>query len=166
MLRIGAPPSGPAFGRALVLLCTPTIVCQELHRRLALWLPLAMQRAISVDDLLGFLSVLLAASDRDTLAWLRTAQNSWATRGRFLANYSACLVCGSDEGDRLRHLITCRVFWRPIFLRAPTLDYRGSVRRLFMAPVSPSLPGVGFHAHAALRGLAAPNWPAQVAASS
>ncbi len=36
------PPSGPAFGRALVPLCTLTIVCQALPRILALWLPLAV----------------------------------------------------------------------------------------------------------------------------
>jgi hypothetical protein len=125
-----------------------------------------MQGAISVADLVGFLPTLSATADRKKLAWLRTLQNSWATRGRFMANYTACLVCGSGEGDRLRHIITCRRFWRPIFLRAPTVDFRGSLRRLFLAPDSPALLGVGFRAHAALRGCAAPNWPAQVAASS
>ena len=130
--------------------------------------PLAHRVTLSLDDFVNFLDTLASADPRNTVAWLRLVQNAWATRGRFSLTNSTCLACGGGV-DRLPHIITCKVFWRPIFSLAGAAGGRGTLRRLLLSADSPRLAGIGFRAHAALRGLPASSagaWAEQVRAST
>jgi hypothetical protein len=159
---------GPALCRAIAPLCTPSVFAAELLRRLALWAPEVHRATLTVDSVVDYLAVLGPSLPRDKVAWLRTIQNAWCTRGRFSATYSTCLVCGSGV-DRLQHIITCKPFWRPVFTSAGSAGGRGTLRRLLLSGDSARLLGIGFRSHAALRGLpvfSAGAWAEQVRAST
>jgi hypothetical protein len=159
---------GPALCRAIEPLCSPSDFASELLRRLALWAPTVHCATLSVALVTDFLPTLTLADHRDKVAWLRTVQNAWCTRGRFSATYSTCLVCGAGV-DRLQHIITCKPFWRPVFTLAGAAGGRGTLPRLLLSGESARLVGLGFRAHAALRGLpsfSASAWAEQVRASA
>ena len=160
---------GTALCRAIEPLCSARTFARELLRRLSLWAPIAYRRSFSASDFEVYLPTLSLAANRDKLAWLRLVQNAWTTRGRFSHTYSACLVCGDGAGDRLSHIILCRPFWRPVFLRAGLDGGCCSLRRLLLSPPSAAIAGIGFRAHAALRGLPSLSpqaWADQVSASA
>ena len=158
---------GPALCRALEPICTSREFADELVRRLGLWAPEVHRCTLTSEDFCRFLPALSEANNRDKTAWLRLVQNAWATRGRFNLAYAPCLICGGGV-DRLLHIIGCKPFWRPIFTRAGAAGGRGTLRRLLLSPDSAALAGIGFRAHAALRGLPASSalaWAEQVSAS-
>jgi hypothetical protein len=159
---------GNALCRAIDPLCSTRTLAIELLRRLALWAPLVHRATLSAENVIDFLGLLTCADTRDKLAWLRLVQNAWCTRGRFCATYSTCLVCGGGV-DRLQHIITCKPFWRPVFTRTGSVGGRGTLRRLLLSADSARLIGIGFRAHAALRGrpaISAVAWAEQVHASA
>ncbi len=159
---------GPELCRAIVPICTSLVFAGELLRRFALWAPPALSDILTLGDFAGHLPVLSLASVRDKLAWLRFAQNSWATRGRFAHNYRQCLVCGSHS-DRLLHIICCRPFWRPVFAVLGVGGRRCTIKELLFSVTSAKTSGVGFRAHVALRGRPAASaaaWAEQVRAAA
>ena len=108
---------GPELCRAIVPIWTLLAFAGEFVRRFALWAPPALSGILTIGDFAGHLPVLSLASVRDKFAWLRSAQNSWTTRGRFAHSYNQCLVWHSD---RLIHIVFCRPsgvqyspFWAP-----------------------------------------------------
>ena len=131
--------------------CTALEFASELSRRLALWAPAVLCATSTVEDFAGFLHVLCLAAARDKYAWLRFAQNAWATRGRFMHAYNQCLVCGSHS-DRLMHIVVCRPFWRPIFIVLGVAGGRCTLRQIILSEFSARRIGLGFRSHAALRG--------------
>jgi hypothetical protein len=159
---------GPSLSRAFEPLCSVQTFSCELLRRLALWAPLDVRRTITSADIAAFLPTLALASSRDKLAWLRIMQNAWTTRGRFSHAYNTCLIC-SGQSDRLVHLIVCRAFWRPVFTILGVGGGRCTLRGLLLSDFSARLVGVGFRAHAALRGrpsASAAAWAEQVRAAA
>ncbi len=139
---------GPELCRAIVPICTSLAFAGELPRRFALWAPPALSGILTIGDVAGHLPVLSLASVSDKCAWLRFAQNSWTTRGRFAQSYNQCLVCGSHS-DRLLHIVFCRPFWRPVFAALGVGGGRCTIKELLFTVASAKIIGVGFRAHAA-----------------
>ena len=109
----GTPLRGSRLARATFPLECDAAIAKELGRRIRLWMPLRFRACINDQQICAFLPTARTESKRDIIGWLRLLQNVFCTRQRFTGTYDACLACGAEGSDHLRHIIQCRPFWRP-----------------------------------------------------
>ena len=144
----GTPPKGKCLVRAVFPLDNDASVAKELGRRVRLWLPLPFAACLDDQQIGAFLPSVRGQAKRNIVGWLRLLQNAFCTRKRFTGVSDACHACGAAHSDRLRHIVQCKPFWRPIFRAFGQSGVRTGIAELLLGPHAVERAGVAFRAHA------------------
>ena len=158
--------AGLKLARIISPLADDPTVGRELHRRLLLWFPASLRRAIDAGTLTRFLPRLRAEPGREIIGWLRLINNSFTTKGRLLGHYQPCLACGESGMGRLSHIVLCKQFWQPVYRAAGTEQRRVLVSEFLCDANAARRAGIAARAHASIRSPGLLQWQEAVTAAA